>query len=112
MYYLFIIMVFDGVIAGFISTYLSKLLPEEIRTDLNVGYMLMTEGIGCILGAVISAFSSDKFKVINVGRVGMVVLAFTCALTYINYSITVETVYFPFFVAFWWGFLINYIMSW
>lgn len=72
----------------------------------------MTEGIGCILGAVISAFSSDKFKVINVGRVGMAVLAFTSALTYINYSITVETVYFPFFVAFWWGFLINYIMSW
>lgn len=112
MYYLFIIMVFDGVIAGFISTYLSKLLPEELRTDRNVGYMFMVEGTGCILGAVLSAFCSDKFKVINVGRAGMLLLAVTCLLTYINSWVDCETVYYAYLVAFWWGLVVNYIMSW
>ena len=46
--------------------------------------MLMIERIGCILGAISSAFSSDKFKVINVGRVGIGILFLTGLLTYIN----------------------------
>jgi hypothetical protein len=41
MYYLILVVVIDGVLAGFISLYLNKLLPEDIRTDINVGYILM-----------------------------------------------------------------------
>lgn len=76
--------VLDGILSGFISTYLSKLLPEGIRTDLNVGYMLMVEGVGCIIGAMVSAFSSDKFHVANIGIVGVFILLIASAVTYIN----------------------------
>ena len=84
MYYLYALVVLDGIIAGFISIYLNKLLPEDIRTDLNVGYILMVEGVGCIFGAVTSALTSDRFKVMYVGVAGMLCLIINCVATYIN----------------------------
>jgi len=104
--------VIDGVLSGFISTYLSKLLPESIRSDLNVGYMLMVEGVGCIIGAMISAFSSDRFHVANIGIVGVLMLLVASGITFINYYVDFTLVYFPYVTAFFWGFLINYITSW
>lgn len=41
MWYMFTPIIIDGVISGFISTYLNKLIPLPLRTDLNVGYLLM-----------------------------------------------------------------------
>lgn len=61
MSYMFIIIILDGLVSGFISTYINKLIFVDIRTNLNVGYLLITEGIGCIFGAVLSAFLSDHF---------------------------------------------------
>lgn len=111
MYYLWLPIIFDGFISGFISTYLNKILPESLRTDLNVGFMLMLEGFGCILGAVTSATLSDRFSVLNIGKVGMMIILLSCALTYLNELLNFEGLEFPFFVAFVWGFLINYITS-
>lgn len=61
MAYMFAVIVIDGMISGFISIYLNKLISPDIRDNLNVGYLLMTEGGGCIVGAMLSAFLSDKF---------------------------------------------------
>lgn len=85
MAYMFAIIVLDGMISGFISIYLSKLISLDIRTDLTVGYLLMTEGAGCIVGAMLSAFLSDKFTVLNVGRAGLAALLGTSILTFVNY---------------------------
>ena len=87
MYYMFIPIILDGIISGFISIYFSKLINIDIRTDLNVGFLLMTQGVGCIFGAMLSAFMSDKYHVINVGRAGMVLILVTSALTFVNYLV-------------------------
>ena len=88
MYYLYLMVIIDGITSGFISTYFSKLLPENLRSDLNVGYMLMVEGVGCIIGAMASAFSSDRFHVANIGMVGIVILLIASGFTYINYYLS------------------------
>jgi len=87
MSYMFIIIILDGLVTGFISTYINKLINSDIRTDLNVGYLLMTEGVGCIFGAMLSAFLCDKYRVINVGRAGIGALLITIVLTFVNYMI-------------------------
>lgn len=44
----------------------------------------MIEGVGCIFGAVTSAVSSDRFKVMYIGVAGMLCLIANCGATYIN----------------------------
>ena len=112
MYYIFIPVILDGIISGFISVYFNRLIFIDIRSSLNVGYLLMTEGVGCIVGAMISAFMSDKFSVINVGRAGILAVIATSALTFVNYLMQTESMYFPLLVGIFWGFVINYITSW
>jgi predicted MFS family arabinose efflux permease len=87
MYYMYIPIILDGIISSFISIYFSKLIYEGIRDRLNVGYLLMSEGVGCIFGAILSAFMSDKYSVINVGRAGIFAVLVTCGLTFANYMI-------------------------
>lgn len=112
MYYMFIVIILDGLVSGFISTYINKLIHVDIRTSINVGYLLMTEGLGCIFGAMLSAFLSDKYSVINVGRSGLGVLMGAISLTFVNYMVEPQTMFLPLFVGISWGFVINYITSW
>lgn len=87
MYYIYVPVILDGIISGFISVYFSKLIFSGIRTDLNVGYLLMIEGVGCIFGAMTSAHLSDKFTVYNVGRAGFILILFAIGITFANYII-------------------------
>ena len=84
---MFIIIILDSLISGFISTYISKLINSDIRTDLNAGYLLITDGISCIFGAILSAFLIDKYKVLNVSRAGICALLITIVPTFVNYMI-------------------------
>jgi len=86
MYYLWLPIIFEGVIASFISSYLSKIIPEHLRTNLNVGYMLMILGGGCTIGAFLSASLSDRYSVLAINKFGMLILALCAVLTYINDS--------------------------
>jgi predicted MFS family arabinose efflux permease len=112
MYYLVIPVILDGIISGFISVYLNKLIAEESRTNLNVGYLLMTEGVGCIIGAIASATISDKISVIKVGKIGMVLIIGTSILTFTDSLVEPATLYLPMAVSFLWGITINYLTSW
>jgi predicted MFS family arabinose efflux permease len=112
MSYMFIVIILDGLVSGFISTYISKLIYVDIRTNINVGFLLMTEGVGCIFGAMLSAFLSDKFEVLNVGRAGLGALMLTACLTLVNYIVEPQTMFFPMVVGVCWGFVINYFTSW
>lgn len=61
---------------------------------------------------MLSAFMSDKYHVIDVGRAGIVMILATSGLTLANYFIEPETMYFPLVVGICWGFIINYLTSW
>jgi len=81
---LLLIVAIDNIMLGFTAIYLNKLLPEEQRTELNVGYLLMVQGVGCIFGAFTSAFACDRFQVISVIILGVIVIALTCLATFIT----------------------------
>lgn len=72
----------------------------------------MAEGFGCIIGAVVSATISDKISVIKVGKIGMILIIITSALTFTDFLIEPSTLYLPMAVSFLWGITINYITSW
>lgn len=86
MYYLWLPIIFEGFIASFVSSYLSKIIPEHLRSNLNVGYMLMILGIGCTIGAFLSASLSDRISVLNLSKFGMLIICLCAVLTYINDS--------------------------
>ena len=87
MWYMFFIIILDGLISSYISISMNKLIVEEERTKLNVGFLLMTEGVGCILGAVTSAYLCDKFRVLNIGKAGAIMIILTLVMTFINYIV-------------------------
>jgi len=45
----------------------------------------MIEGLGCIIGAITSAIFSDRYSVLNIGKVGMLIIVGCCGFTYLNY---------------------------
>lgn len=70
MWYMWLMLVTAG-LANAYASYLTRNIPSDMRTGLNVGFMAMVEGLGCIIGSLTSAIATDKFNVMDVGRAGM-----------------------------------------
>ena len=53
-------LVLDGVLLGFTTTNFSELLPKAIQSDLNVGILHISNGIGGVIGGYLSGSLSDR----------------------------------------------------
>jgi len=76
-----IAIVLDGLILGFVATNYSTLLPVDLKTDLNVGILLIIHGVGGILGGTISGFLSDYMTVPQEGNITFLFILVTMLVT-------------------------------
>ncbi len=81
MWHMYAAMTLDGLMLGFMAAYFSHIIPEPIRTGLNVGIVLMMGGAGSILGGYFSGYLSDKIPAHRLGISGFLFITLTLLLT-------------------------------
>jgi hypothetical protein len=88
MRHIIITIVLDGLLLGFVATDLSTLLPATLKTDLNVGIVLILHGAGAIAGGAISGFLSDYITVPQEGNIIFLCTLCTLLVTSLKVYIT------------------------
>lgn len=103
MKYLYAAMFLDGLMLGFVASYFSHLIPEPIRSSLNVGIVLMINGVGAMIGGYFSGYLSDKISPGQLGVLGFLFITFTLLLTLLSHYITLSSLAYPSLMGFLWG---------
>ena len=112
MRYIIIPMVLDGFILGFNTTDFSKFLPENLKTDVDLGIMLMVHGIGAAIGGYTSGTLSDKMPVAHEGILCFTFITITSFLSLLREVVTVTTFTFPLLLGFLWGIGLYFLEGW
>jgi predicted MFS family arabinose efflux permease len=102
-------LILDGLILGYITANNSKMLPVNIRTDLNVGFLLIILGIGAVVGGLISGYLSDRIRITIEGKICFLIVVFTILLSAIINQLNPETVVLPFVSSFFWGVTLHFL---
>jgi predicted MFS family arabinose efflux permease len=84
MKYLFAALMLDGLMLGFVASYFSHIIPESIRTSLNLGIILMVNGVGAMIGGYFSGYLSDMIRPSQLGIMGFLVILMTLLLTLLS----------------------------
>lgn len=103
-----ILLVLDGLTLSFISSSVSKILPEEAaENSLKVGVFLIILGIGSTLGSLISGYLCDICEMKAIGRsaVGIVMLSYLYFLVAMKFP----SIILSFIGAFVWGLALQYL---
>lgn len=112
MKHLFVALLLDGLMQGFISSYFSHLLPSEIRTTVNLGIILSIKGLGSIIGGFLSGILSDKIKVNEVGILGFLFIILTLLMTLLNNFAELSTITYALVIGFMWGVSKYFLEGW
>lgn len=100
---LIVAMILDGFMLGFATSSFSEMVPQPIRSSLNVGIVLIVNGAGSIIGGYLSGTLSDKIPASQLGIIGFLYLILTFLITMLTDYIKLETLAFPIIVGFLWG---------
>ena len=103
------LLIFDGLILGFISTSSTKLMPIE-SSRVDIGIFLIVLGAGCIVGGFVSGYLSDLISMKNAGRLAvMAVLVVSVATVFVQRYLSMWV---AFVIAFFWGVVREYMEGW
>jgi predicted MFS family arabinose efflux permease len=112
MKYILIVLVLDGFILGFYSTYSTNLIPSNISDKINTGVFLSIAGLGAIFGGYFSGSLSDKYQVVVIGKSAVVFTTLTLILSFFCVYSEPENLVLPFVCAFFWGYLLYFLEGW
>lgn len=97
---------------GFLASYFSHLIPERIRSELNVGITLMINGVGAMLGAYLSGYLSDKISPPQLGIMGFLFIILTMLFTLLGYNMELQTLTYPCVLGALWGVCLYFLEGW
>lgn len=84
---LLFLIVIDGLMLAFSTVTLSKLIPkdsDEKRDKFNFSIVLITFGVGTIIGGFLSGYLSQNVSVKKAGIISTIFFAICCIYTLLN----------------------------
>lgn len=102
-------MLMAGFMLGFLSSYITNLIPKEIINKTVVGIFLTIEGLGAILGGLLSGILCDFFTITKVGQSCFATICCNLVLIYACVESQPTTLLLPYLCALVWGFADNYL---
>jgi predicted MFS family arabinose efflux permease len=109
MWHMFAAMTLDGLMLGYMTSYFSHIVPEPIRSGLNVGIVLIMGGTGAILGGYFSGYLSDKIPAPKLGIAGFLFITLMLLLTMLAHYQPYYTLFYPCVLGFLWGLSIYFL---
>ena len=103
----------DGLILGFTSTSLSKLVPSSDsihQKSLQAGFCVTIFGFGTILGGFLSGYLSNKLNIHITGKLSIILYAICCLITLL--AVNFLTFEGGLMVSFIWGIGKYFIEGW